>query len=123
MPRKSTSSMNPGRSPTRPTGMQALKGAGKRNANSNGRHKRFNLVWLLHSDYPFSWKDNFLEAITPWGVRVATFLRSTGHFRKIIEEGKLRATRQVLRQWAQKRSEAWHGAMEATLFSSWIYDA
>ena len=41
---------------------------------------------------------------------------------KIIEEGKLRATRQVLREWAQKRTEAWHGAMEATLFSRWIYD-
>ena len=42
---------------------------------------------------------------------------------KIIEEGKLRAVRQVLREWAQKRTEPWHGAMEATLFSSWIYDA
>jgi hemoglobin-like flavoprotein len=42
---------------------------------------------------------------------------------KIIEEGKLRAMRQVLREWAQKRTEAWHGAMEATLFSGWIYDA
>jgi hypothetical protein len=25
------------------------------------------------SDSPFSWKKNFPEAITPWGVRVATF--------------------------------------------------
>jgi transposase len=41
---------------------------------------------------------------------------------KIIEEGKLRATRQVLREWAQKRTVAWQGAMEATLFSGWIYD-
>jgi transposase len=41
---------------------------------------------------------------------------------KIIEEGKLRSTHQVLREWAQKRTEPWHGAMEATLFSSWIYD-
>jgi len=41
---------------------------------------------------------------------------------KILEEGKLRATREVLRGWAQKRSQAWHGAMEATLFSAWIYD-
>jgi transposase len=40
----------------------------------------------------------------------------------IVEEGKLRATRQVLREWAVKRKEPWHGAMEATLFSSWIYD-
>jgi transposase len=41
---------------------------------------------------------------------------------KIVEEGKLRATRQALRDWAGKRREAWHGAMEATLFSGWIYD-
>jgi transposase len=40
----------------------------------------------------------------------------------IVEEGKLRATHDVLRQWAGKRREAWHGAMEATLFSAWIYD-
>jgi transposase len=40
----------------------------------------------------------------------------------ITEEGKLRATRQVLQEWAGKRKEAWHGAMEATLFSGWIYD-
>ena len=41
----------------------------------------------------------------------------------IVDEGKLRATRAVLREWAGKRSEPWHGAMEATLFSGWIYDA
>ena len=41
---------------------------------------------------------------------------------KIVEEGKLRATHQVLRAWAGKRLETWHGAMEATLFSGWIYD-
>ena len=41
---------------------------------------------------------------------------------RILEEGKLRATHQALRQWAQKRQEAWRGAMEATLFSGWIYD-
>jgi transposase len=41
----------------------------------------------------------------------------------IVEEGKLRATRQALREWAGKRHTAWHGAMEATLFSGWIYDA
>jgi transposase len=40
----------------------------------------------------------------------------------IVEEGKLRATHEVLRQWAGKRQEPWHGAMEATLFSGWIYD-
>jgi transposase len=41
---------------------------------------------------------------------------------KIVEEEKLRSARQVLREWAGKRSEPWHGAMEATLFSGWIYD-
>lgn len=40
----------------------------------------------------------------------------------IIEEGKLRATHLALREWAGKRREPWHGAMEATLFSGWIYD-
>jgi len=40
----------------------------------------------------------------------------------VIEEGKLRASREALRQWAGKRTEPWHGAMEATLFSGWIYD-
>lgn len=42
---------------------------------------------------------------------------------RIVEEGKLRATHGTLRQWAGKRQEPWHGAMEATLFSGWIYDA
>ena len=41
---------------------------------------------------------------------------------EIVAEGKLRATRQVLREWAGKRTEPWCGAMEATLFSGWIYD-
>jgi len=41
----------------------------------------------------------------------------------IVEEGKLRATHEALRQWAEKRQEPWRGAMEATLFSGWIYDA
>lgn len=41
---------------------------------------------------------------------------------KIVEEGKLRATHDALRQWAQKRAEPWQGALEATLFSGWIYD-
>src|SRR5579872_1534338 len=41
---------------------------------------------------------------------------------RIIEEGQRLATRQALRRWAQQRTEPWHGAMEATLFSGWIYD-
>src|ERR1022692_347922 len=41
---------------------------------------------------------------------------------KIVEEGTLKARRQAIEEWARKRTEAWHGAMEATLFSAWIYD-
>ena len=41
---------------------------------------------------------------------------------KILEEGTLRATRGDLLAWAQKRPYSWRGAMEATLFSGWIYD-
>jgi len=41
---------------------------------------------------------------------------------KIVEEGKLRATHEALRQWGARRQEPWHGGMEATLFSGWIYD-
>jgi transposase len=41
---------------------------------------------------------------------------------KIVEEGKLRARREELRQWAGARPAAWQGAMEATLFSGWVYD-
>lgn len=40
---------------------------------------------------------------------------------RIVEEGRLRAERQALREWAEKR-RPWAGAMEATLFSGWIYD-
>ena len=41
---------------------------------------------------------------------------------QIVEEGRLRATHDALRQWARRRQEPWRGAMEATLFSGWIYD-
>jgi transposase len=41
---------------------------------------------------------------------------------EIVEEGKLVAQRSILRQWAAMRPEPWRGAMEATLFSGWIYD-
>jgi hypothetical protein len=39
-----------------------------------------NLISFLHSDSPFSWKKNFSEAITPRGVRVATFYGLPGNF-------------------------------------------
>src|ERR1700734_3831715 len=41
---------------------------------------------------------------------------------QIVEEGTLEAERAVLRRWAGARKRAWHGVMEATIFSSWIYD-
>src|ERR1700733_232318 len=41
---------------------------------------------------------------------------------RIVQEGKLAATRPALHEWAKAQSGPWHGAMEATLFSAWIYD-
>jgi transposase len=41
---------------------------------------------------------------------------------RIVREGRLPATRPVLRGWAEDLREPWCGAMEATLFSAWIYD-
>src|ERR1700692_4972741 len=41
---------------------------------------------------------------------------------RIVREGKLQATRETLRSWAEGLREPWCGAMEATLFSAWIYD-
>jgi transposase len=40
----------------------------------------------------------------------------------IVEEGTLQAQRLELCRWAKRRQVAWQGAMEATLFSAWIYD-
>jgi transposase len=40
----------------------------------------------------------------------------------IVEEDRLPATRRALVRWAQQRQHPWHGAMEATLFSGWVYD-
>jgi len=42
---------------------------------------------------------------------------------QIQSEGRVLAQRGTLRQWASQQSEQWRGAMEATLFSGWIYDA
>ena len=41
---------------------------------------------------------------------------------EIVEEGTILAERSALRQWAAERKQPWKGAMEATLFSAWIYD-
>ena len=41
---------------------------------------------------------------------------------EIVQEGQLVARREVLRSWAAAQAQPWRGAMEATLFSAWIYD-
>jgi transposase len=41
---------------------------------------------------------------------------------RIVREGILEASRAALRGWAGGLQVPWHGAMEATLFSAWIYD-
>lgn len=40
----------------------------------------------------------------------------------IVDEGKVPARGQDLQKWAKNRPAPWHGAMEATIFSAWIYD-
>ncbi len=42
---------------------------------------------------------------------------------KIIAQGRVHSRREALEQWCQQQGTAWQGAMEATLFSGWIYDA
>jgi transposase len=41
---------------------------------------------------------------------------------QILDEGVLPARRPDLSAWAKKRPRPWVGAMEATLFTGWIYD-
>ena len=41
---------------------------------------------------------------------------------EVVEEGTIRSQRDALRAWAAARGRPWRGAMEATLFSAWIYD-
>ena len=41
---------------------------------------------------------------------------------EVVQEGKLAARREDLRQWATGQPKPWRGAMEATLFTAWIYD-
>ncbi|HEX4168466.1 MAG TPA: IS110 family transposase [Bryobacteraceae bacterium] len=41
---------------------------------------------------------------------------------EVVEQGRLEASRAALRRWAEGRQLPWRGAMEATLFSAWIYD-
>lgn len=41
---------------------------------------------------------------------------------KVIQEGKIAAERKSLRQWLSGLPGLWKGAMEATIFTGWIYD-
>lgn len=41
---------------------------------------------------------------------------------KVFGEGTVKANRPSLAQWVQTFEEPWVGAMEATLFTGWIYD-
>jgi transposase len=41
---------------------------------------------------------------------------------RILDEGKIVARRSDLDAWVQGRSRPWIGALEATLFTGWIYD-
>src|SRR5258708_122605 len=38
-------------------------------------------------------------------------------------QGRVHSGGEGLEQWCQQQGTAWQGAMEATLFSGWIYDA
>jgi transposase len=40
----------------------------------------------------------------------------------VVEEGSIAATRSELSAWAGRQSAPWIGALEATLFTGWIYD-
>jgi len=40
----------------------------------------------------------------------------------IVDEGTIAARRDDLKAWAKRRARPWLGAMEATMFTGWIYD-
>lgn len=41
---------------------------------------------------------------------------------QIIDEGKISADRESLGEWARSLAGPWIGAMEATIFTGWVYD-
>ena len=41
---------------------------------------------------------------------------------QIVEEGRIPATRAALAEWVAQQKRRWKGALEATMFSGWIYD-
>lgn len=42
---------------------------------------------------------------------------------RIVQEGRIRARRDEVLAWAAGQEQPWKGALEATMFSGWIYDA
>lgn len=40
----------------------------------------------------------------------------------VVERGEIPATRNALEKWVRQREQPWVAAMEATLFTGWIYD-
>src|SRR6202050_5019986 len=40
---------------------------------------------------------------------------------EIVTEGKIPATRDALDQWVKTLPGPWHGGLEATMFSHWIF--
>lgn len=41
---------------------------------------------------------------------------------KVVREGTIAANREALREWVQGMDRPWVGALEATIFTGWIYD-
>ncbi|MGH2375018.1 MAG: IS110 family transposase [bacterium] len=41
---------------------------------------------------------------------------------QVLEQGVIPATRAAVTAWAKRRPRPWRGALEATLFSGWVYD-
>ena len=41
----------------------------------------------------------------------------------IVEQNTIPSTRNAIKIWASQRTTPWVGAMEATLFTGWIYDS
>jgi transposase len=40
----------------------------------------------------------------------------------IVQQGKIAAERKTLLKWVEGLRGSWYGAMEATMFTGWIYD-
>lgn len=41
---------------------------------------------------------------------------------KIVRHGEIAAERKALQQWLSDLPGSWKGAMEATMFTGWVYD-